>query len=229
MVSRADSSAIISLTKLRSFCDQRGVTLVHCSLSPANYSALKRGGFFGGKSRHQAFPNLNLGLAWCEDQLLGKVNLDTGTSLADFVPWLQRQLGPQVRSDDLIAYFDRKDIESSQILYRQGEPADTLDLLAAGQLVVEVALPNNKRLPVRRLMIHTVVGEMGFFRHSNRAATVSSEGTAVLFTLTRTNFERMRRERPDLSGAFTDFILRVLADRIDAATREIAALEPLST
>jgi SulP family sulfate permease len=227
MVSRADSSAIISLTKLRSFCDQRGVTLVYCSLSPANYSALKRGGFFGDKDRHQAFPNLNLGLAWCEDQLLGKVNLDTGTSLADFVPWLQRQLGPQVRSDDLIAYFDRKEVESTQILYREGEPADTLDLLAAGQLVVEIVLPNNKRLPVRRLMIHTVVGEMGFFRHSKRAANVSSEGAAVLFTLTRTNFERMRRERPDLAGAFTDFTVRVLADRIGAATREIAALESL--
>jgi len=39
----------------------------------------------------------------------------------------------------------------------------------------------------------------------------------------------MRRERPDLAAAFTDFILRVLADWIDAATCEIAALEPLST
>ena len=229
MVSGADSSAIVSLTKLRTFCDQRGMTLVYCSLSPANYSALKRGGFFGGKGRHQAFPSLNLGLAWCEDQLLGKVNLDTGTSLAEFAPWLLRQLGMQVHCDDLIAYFERKEVESSQILYRQGEPADTLDLLAAGQLVVEFALPNNKRLPVRRLMIHTVVGEMGFFRHSKRSATVSSEGPAVLFTLAQKNFERMRRERPDLAAAFTDFILRVLADWIDAATCEIAALEPLST
>jgi len=70
---------------------------------------------------------------------------------------------------------------------------------------------------------------MGFFRHSKRSATVSSEGPAVLFTLAQKNFERMRRERPDLAAAFTDFILRVLADWIDAATCEIAALEPLST
>ena len=33
-VSGADSSAIVSLTKLRNFCDQRGTTLVYCSLSP---------------------------------------------------------------------------------------------------------------------------------------------------------------------------------------------------
>jgi hypothetical protein len=37
----------------------------------------------------------------------------------------------------------------------------------------------------------------------------------------------MRRERPDLASAFDDFIMRVLAERIDFANREIAALEPL--
>jgi SulP family sulfate permease len=224
-VSGADASALISLTKLRNFCDQRRTTLVYCSLSPTNYAALKRGGFFGGKKQHQAFENLNLGLAWCEDQLLAKANLDTGTSLTDFAPWLARQLGTHVKPGDLLTYFDRKDVEASQILYREGEPADTLDLLAAGHLVVEIAIGNDKCLCVRRLMVHTVVGEMGFFRHSKRAASVSSDGAAILFSLTRTNFERMRRERPDLAGAFTDFIMRVLADRIDAANREIAALE----
>jgi sulfate permease, SulP family len=68
------------------------------------------------------------------------------------------------------------------------------------------------------------LGEMGFFRHSVRSATVSSDGPAIVFTLTRANFERMRRERPDLASAFDDFIMRVLADRIDFANRAVAAL-----
>ena len=54
---------------------------------------------------------------------------------------------------------------------------------------------------MRRIVTHTVLGEMGFFRHSVRSATVSSDGPATVFTLSRTNFERMRRERPDLAGA----------------------------
>ena len=73
-------------------------------------------------------------------------------------------------------------------------------------------------------MTHTVVGEMGFFRHSARSATVSSDGPATLFTLTRANFQRMRRERPDLASAFDDFILCILADRIDFANHAIDAL-----
>ena len=227
MVSGADSSAFASLTKLRNYCGQRGITLVYSSLSSANWTALERGGFFGGKSPHRAFANLNLSLAWCEDQLLANVSLESDKSLAGFESWIQHQLGASIRPSDFIAYLERKDAEGSQILYREGEPADTLDLVAAGHLTIDIARSDGESLCVRRIMTHTVVGEMGFFRHSVRSATVCSDGPATLFTLTRANFERMRRERPDLSNAFDNFIIRILADRVDIATDQIAALAPL--
>ena len=227
MVSGADSSAIASLAKLRTLCNQRSTRLVYCSLSPTNRAALQRGGFFGGKSRHQAFADLDLALAWCEDNLLAEAGLDIGRGLASFERWFQHQLGAEVRVTDLMAYFERKDADGLQVLYREGEPADTLDLVAAGHLSIEIAKADGGRLRMRRIMTHTVVGEMGFFRHSTRSATVSSDGPVILFTLTRASLERMRRERPDLSSAFDTFIMGILADRLDFATREIAALQPL--
>ena len=229
LVSGSDSSTIVSLAKLRNFCGQQGTTLVYCSLSPADHATLKRGGFFGGKSPHQVFADLNLALAWCEDRLLAKANIDADIGLSGFEPWLQRQVGADIAATDLLAYLERKDADSSQIFYREGEPADTLDLVAEGHLAIDITKSDGECLRVRRTMTHTVVGEMGFFRHAARSATVSADGPAILFTLTRTNLERMRRERPDLASAFDDFIIRVLANRIDAANREVAALEPLIT
>ena len=226
MVSGTNSSAIASLTKLRNFCDQRGVTLVCSTLSPSSSTAFERGGLFRGKMQHRSIADLNLALAWCEDQLLAKANLDTETSPASFEAWLQHQLGPNVGVGDLFGYLERKDIESSQILYREAEPADTIDLVATGNLVVDVATGNDKCLRVRRISTHTVVGEMGFFRHAMRSATVSADGPTTLFTMTRAKFERMRRERPDLASAFDDFILRILADRTDFSNRAVAAMTP---
>jgi len=49
-------------------------------------------------------------------------------------------------------------------------------------------------------------------------------GPATLFTLTRANFERMRRERPDLATAFDDFTLRILSNRVDFVSRAVVAL-----
>jgi sulfate permease, SulP family len=224
LVSSADASAIVSLTKLRNFCDQHGTTLVYCALSPANRRALELGGLFGGRSRHQIFADLNLALAWCEERLLAGARLDTQTGLAGFKPWLQQQLGADVAPEDFIAYLERKDIGGSQVLYREGEPADCIDFVAAGGLAIDIATSNGGALCVRRIMTHAVVGEMGFFRRARRSATVSSDGPVTLFTLTRTNFERLRRERPDLASAFDDFIMRVLADRVDFANREVLAL-----
>ena len=224
MASGADSSAVVSLAKLRNFCDQQGTTLVYCSLSPANHKGPKVGGVFGGGNTHQAFADLNLALAWCEDRLLAKANLSQNAGLAGFEPWLQHQLGASVRAADLVAYLERKDTDGSQVLYREGEPADTIDLVAAGNVAIEITNSEGESLRVRRIMTRTVVGEMGFFRHSARSATVSSDGPAILFTLTRANCDCMRRERPDLASAFDDFILRILADRIDFANHAIEAL-----
>jgi sulfate permease, SulP family len=224
LVSSADSSAILSLAKLRNFCDQNGTTLVYCSLSPANRRALELGSLLGSKSRHQNFADLNLALAWCENRMLTDAGLDIYTGLAGFKPWLGRQLGSSLRVDAFIGYLERKEVDHSQVLYREGEPADCIDFVAAGGLTIDILTSNGESICVRHIMTHAVVGEMGFFRRSRRSATVSSDGPVTLFTLTRPNFERLRSERPDLAGPFDDFIMRVLADRIDFTNREVLAL-----
>jgi sulfate permease, SulP family len=225
LVSGSDSSALLSLTKLRSLCGRHGATLVFCSLSPASRAVLDRGGFFSGKNQARVFADLQTALAWCEEQVLLQSGIVIDSSTAGFESWLLERLGPTVSLRDLIGYLVRKDIAGPEVIYREGEQADTVDLVAAGTLNVDVVTENGGSKRVRRLATHTVVGEMGFFRRSVRSATVSSDGPVVLFTLTRQGMERMRRERPDLASAFDDFIVRTLADRLDATNRELAALE----
>jgi SulP family sulfate permease len=219
-VSGADASAVVSFTKLRNFCNQQGVTIVYCALSAANHAVLEGGGLVGGKSQHKAFPDLPHSLAWCEDEMLAKAGLDLKAGDAEFAPWLQRELGNIADIAEILTYFDREVIDGSQVLYRQGEPANTIDLVAVGNLAIDITKADGSSLRVRRITTYKVVGEMGFFRRSVRAATVSSDGPATLFTLTRANFERMRLERPDLAASFDDFIFRVLADRLEFAAQE---------
>jgi SulP family sulfate permease len=223
-VSGADSSAVASLTKLRNFCDRQGVTVLYCALSRADQALLEVGGLIGGKRRHKAFVDLNHALAWCEDQLIAEANVHSGMDLEGFEAWLQQQLGDQVSAADLVAYLGRKDTLGSEVLYHEGEPADTIDLVAVGNLAIDITRSDGERLRVRRFMKHTVLGEMGFVRRSVRSATVLSTGPATVFTLTRTSLDRMRRERPELAAAFDEFLMRTLADRIDLANRAAAAM-----
>jgi SulP family sulfate permease len=223
-VSGSDSSAVLSLGKLRNFCARQGAALVYCSLPAASHKVLERSGFFRGKNPCQVFEDFQTALSWCEGQMLAKSDIVIDTSQAGFEVWLQQRLGPTASVPDLIGYLDRKEIGGPQVIYREGDAADTVDLVAAGNLNVDMATENGGARRLRRLATHTVVGEMGFFRRSTRSASVSSDGPAVLFTMTRANLEKMRREQPDLAGAFNDFIVRILADRLDATNREVTAL-----
>jgi SulP family sulfate permease len=224
LVSGADSSAIFSLTKLRNYCDKCGVALVYCSLSRRNFAALQQGGYFGGKSKHKAFADLNSALAWCEDELLAAADFGLASDVSDFDGWLEAQLGDAAIAADLIRYMERKDITEPRVIYNRGDPADTVDLVAAGALAIELTDPDGMIRRRRRVMTHTVVGEMGFFRRISRSATVCTEGPATLYSLSRAGFERMQRERPDLASAFYSFIICMLADRIEFTNREIVAL-----
>jgi SulP family sulfate permease len=224
-VSGADSSAASSLTKLTHYCNERGVTLVYGGLTQANQRLLEQQRLIGGDSRHKAFVDLNHALAWCEDCLLAKARLPSGMDMDAFEAWLQDELGSQARAAEAMAYLERRDTRDAEVIYRAGEAADTIDLVAVGNLGIDIEGGDGDRLRVRRFMRHTVIGEMGFVRKSVRSATVLSMGPATIFTLTRSAFERMRHERPDLAAVFDDFIMRTLADRVDAANRTAAALQ----
>jgi SulP family sulfate permease len=224
MVSGADSSAMMSLTKVRNYCDQHGATLLCSSLSRTMRDALERGGVLRGTSAQRAFGDLNLALAWCEDQVLARAEVKSEAGMAGFESWLQRQLGAGARSADLLAYCERKALDGAHVLYRRGEAADTIDFVASGSLAVDITGGEGASLRVRRIMTHTVVGEMGFFRRSVRSATVCSDGPATVFTITRRDFERMRLERPDLATAFYEFIISVLAERLEFSDRMVEGL-----
>lgn len=222
MVSGADTSAILSIIKIRDYCLKHNIVFVCASASPSIEAGLQRSGCF--KQPKSAFADLNLAVAWCEDQLLASASVSPTAGAPGFEGWLKLKLGSQVSLPDLFAYLEVKSTAGSEVIYRQGDPADSMDIVAEGALVVDVANDRGETVRVRRINTHSVVGEMGFFRRALRSATVSSDGPVKLFTLSRANLERMRHERPDLAYAYDDFIVSILADRVDTANRSITAL-----
>jgi SulP family sulfate permease len=116
LVSGADTSAVVSLAKLRRFCKDKGAALVFCSLSAPNRAALERSGFLDRKNPQQVFSDFNSALAWCEDQMLAKARFDVDVTLDAFAGWLQRQLGSGGQSADLMAYLERKNVDGTSDL-----------------------------------------------------------------------------------------------------------------
>lgn len=220
-VTGADSSAVMSLLKLRSFADRAGVRIVYSGMTPAGGELLVKEGLVGDRSRHRVFDTCDSALEWCEQTLLAT---PPDQDARAFDEWLLAQIKPPQHAGRLMSYFERIEISEGRVLYAQGDPADTIDFVASGSLSIEIKTAQGERLRVRRIATNSIVGEMGFFRRLLRSATVTSDGPAVIYSLSRANFERMRVEAPELAAALCEFVIQVLSDRVDFANRAISAL-----
>lgn len=222
-VTGADSSAVMSLLKLRNFAERANIRLVYSGMTPPGADLLLREGLVGGASPHRMFATCDVALDWCEQVILDEER-GAGEQDQEFRSWLLQQINPPMHAERLISYFDRVEISAGHALYKQGDLADTVDFVARGSLLIELVGANGERQRLRRIATHSIVGEMGFFRRLTRSAAVTAEEQAVVYSLSRDNFERMRRESPGLAEAFCEFVIQVLADRVDFANRAISAL-----
>jgi SulP family sulfate permease len=218
-----DTSAVFSLVKLRNYCEEHGVTLGFSGLSESMRVSFEKAGFFGSARPHQVFASRNEAIEWCEDMLL--MHHEVGdASTHSFESWLQSELGGKVDFVRIASYMKRQELSNGEFLFHQGEPSDSVVLQASGSVAITIIDEHGRPIRLRRMLGHTVVGEMGFFRRVPRAASVIAEGPTVIYRLTREAFEEMQIKDPAAAAALHKLIIRLLSDRLEFANREISAL-----
>ena len=218
-----DTSAVLSLIKLRNYCNENGVTLVFSGLDEAMSTGFQRAGFFASGQPHQTFASRNEAVEWCEDMLL--MFHEVGDASAhSFESWLTEELGGAADLSRILPYLERHELEVGDALFRQGEPPDSVELLASGCVAITIQDEEGRPIRLRRMMGYTVVGEMGFYRQVPRTASVIAEEPSVVYRLTRASFDKMQAQDPAAASVFHKLIIRLLSDRLEFANREISAL-----
>ncbi len=224
-VSGCDTSAVLSMVKLRNWGRENAVRLVWAGLTEDMQATLARAGLFDGREPPAIFPTRTEAIEWCEERVLSEAALyEAKPELAPFEDWLADVLGQEAADRLLAAYLERREYCGGELLCTQGGPPDAIDLVAQGSVAVTVTDETGRAVRVRRMVGQTVVGEMSFFRGVPRAASVVADGPTVVFALTRAKYNQIISEEPELGALFLQFIVRVLSDRVAFANKEIAAL-----
>jgi SulP family sulfate permease len=218
-----DSSAVLSLVKLRNYCEEQGVTLGFSGLTETMHSDFERAGFFGHERPHQVFGSRNEAVEWCEDMLL--LYHEVGdASVHSFESWIGKEFGGEVDFGRIARFMEREELDKGAFLFRQGEPSDSVALQASGCVAITIIDEHGRPIRLRRMVGHTVVGEMGFYRHVPRTASVIAEVPTVVYRLRREAFDQMQAADPEAAAALHKLIIRLLSDRLEFANREISAL-----
>jgi SulP family sulfate permease len=218
-----DTSAVLSLIKLRNYCEEHDVTLGFSGLNESMRASFERADFFGAERPHQVFASRNEAIEWCEDMLLMFHEVGEA-STHSFETWLESEFGGTVDFERIASYMEREVLNNGEFLFHQGEPADSVVLQASGCVAITIIDEHGRPIRLRRMVGHTVIGEMGYYRSVPRTASVVAEQPTVIYRLTRTAFDRMQEEDPAAAVALHKLIIRLLSNRLEFANREISAL-----
>jgi SulP family sulfate permease len=218
-----DTSAVLSLVKLRNYCEEHDVTLAFSGLSESMQTGFERAGFFGANRPHQRFASRNEAIEWCEDMLLMFHEVGDA-SVHSFETWLEAELGGQADVARIMSYMERQELGNGDVLFAQGEAANSIVFQASGCVAITIIDEHGRPLRLRRMVGHTVVGEMGFYRNMPRTASVIAEAPTLVYRLTREAFDRMQEKDPHAASSLHKLIVRLLSDRLEFANREISAL-----
>ncbi len=223
-VDALDTSAANSFSKLLQVCKKEGVALIFSGCLPKVEEKLRGLGemeTFQDAAR-RIFSKLDEGVAWCEEELLRDFHADFDTQ--DLVPLLTQLLEDQQAAEIVASKFEIESLTPGHVLFHQGDPGDTLYFVLEGEVSVVLELPDGKPLHLRTFRSGAILGEMSLYTGVPRSATALVKEAGLFCRLDRNAFDDLGQQHPQAAKFFHSYIVRLMAERLARANKEIVAL-----
>src|SRR5262245_43657177 len=134
------------------------------------------------------------------------------------------ELGPE-SLNRLAACLKTAEFPSGEVIVREGAPGVSMYIIKSGIAEVRKKDPvTGIDFLVAELAEGASLGEMSLLTGRPRSATVTTVQPTVVFTLTRADFRNLLTQHPEISLG----LARILAERLEAATREQVGIELVS-
>ena len=137
----------------------------------------------GENSSILLFPDLDQGLEWCEQQLLKSMPPELTPSASSIGNTLSHLIPNKSEQQLFIQYLEKTTIKAGQYLFKQGERSDSFYFIDSGEVSVLLEGKNNG-LRLSKSGPGTIIGEIGFYLHIERTASVHAETDCIIYKLT---------------------------------------------
>jgi phosphoserine phosphatase RsbU/P len=119
---------------------------------------------------------------------------------------------PTDELDRLLTELDVVNLNSGDILFREGDPGEHLYIVVKGELEILMAPDTDNELILNLLHEGEYLGEMSLIQPGgHRTASARARGDVVLFSMSRIQFKDLLKRHPYLANA----MVRVLSQRLD--------------
>jgi SulP family sulfate permease len=134
-------------------------------------AALNVGGFGERLTRVEFFADLDYGLEWCEDLLLG-VAEGRIEHTVDAQRLLSSLTNVEDGADRLRRYVETFEVKSAEAVIRQGDAATDRFIVVSGSLTTQLEVEGRPVVRLARVGAGSVVGELGLYTGDASTASV---------------------------------------------------------
>jgi SulP family sulfate permease len=224
-VSQLDTSAIVTFTKLAQLSEQVGFHVMISSADESSIKQLVRHGFFtlGEQAWERHYKDqLDTAVDWCERRILADLKLSGEDRVLDLPDVLRRIAYVEQDVDLLTEYFVVENRRAGEYLFFAGDRGESLYFVGSGTVVVVMQSAGDQERILRKYKAGAVLGEMAIYTGDARTASVRIEEDAQLFRLDKEAMDEMSRRFPASTAALHTYIVRLLAERLGRANRELS-------
>jgi CRP/FNR family transcriptional regulator, cyclic AMP receptor protein len=140
------------------------------------------------------------------------------TGHSDLMDWPVLASLPLNERRRLVARLRRQTYRRDEVIFHQGDPADTLHLIATGYVSVRVTLRGGEYVVVAILGPGDTFGELALIGDANtRRATIAALEPTETLVLGRQEFERLRTSYPGIDR----FLVGLLSARLEKVNNRL--------
>jgi CRP/FNR family cyclic AMP-dependent transcriptional regulator len=121
---------------------------------------------------------------------------------------------PEAELRQLVAVARRRRFERGQVVFHRGDPADSLHLVLRGRFSARVVTQRTDSVMVAIHGPGEAFGELALVDPVPRSTTVTAVETGETLAIGREDFDRMRRDYPEVNQV----LVQLLAERVRSAS-----------
>ena len=224
-VSQLDTSAIITFAKLGQLSDRLGFHIVISDADEKFVEQLVRNGFFTfGEQRWERIykDQLDNAMDFCERRILTNLNIYAEDQPMELPEIVRRIAYTEADVEKLADYFVIENRKTGEYLFQEGDKGESLYFVGSGTVVVVMKIPKQHERILKKYKAGAILGEMAIYTGGIRSASVRIEEDAVLFRLEKEKMDAMAKHFPASAAALHTYIVRLLAERLRRANRELS-------
>jgi len=215
LVSGIDSSALVSIARMKQITDKAGIALAFTRLSPHLNTMISREVCSDSQDAGcRIFETLDFAIEWAENEIIETFNsVGLLAKPKTIIRQIEELFPDKATRASFQSHLEEKSFAAGETLIQQGQHFEGITFIESGEVSVWIDLDGGHSQRIRKMTGGTVVGEISLYLRQDATASVRADTPTHVYFLSASSLADMALHNPMIAATFHQFMAQILAER----------------